>query len=212
MPAKIENVFDGYYITLNIPAQRFTGAQRAVIKKAYAEKVVKGVVALQQHCAVAEATNEALGGVYNTTRDRLVEREILDFGGVGQFALNTSSQARFGIDSVGKMFLTVGLAKEDEAGDSTKLRLTWKGNAIPETLARVAVAHDSGESHDEVEVQLQLGDAQLRAVRVQIDKRPYTPRQKKEKNTPEKNVADYRTQPRKHRRICSADLAKTYGG
>jgi hypothetical protein len=195
------NVFDDYQITLTIPAQHYTAAHRKAIKKALPKM---GPVSLQQHCAVAEATNAALGGVYQG--DRITEREVLDFGDVGRFVLNPSAHARFGITATNKIFLTVGLIEEDQSDSSTRYRLTWQGEAVPETLARIAVAHDAGESHKDFEVDLDMGSAKLVAAPKSADRRPDTPKRRAQKNGP----ADRKGQPRKHRRICSDDLIRTY--
>ena len=199
--AKVENVFDGYAVTLGIPAQHFTAAHKTAIKEAYGGK---GSVTLQQHCAVAEATNEAFGAVYAPDREKLEDRGVLDFGDLGRFMLNKKARARFGINHQNQIFLTVGLIEEVEDDTAAKYRLTWKGDAIPETLARIAVAHDEGETHQEVEIELPLGDAQLVAVSKSVDKRPYTKERKAAKN------GGTRSRPRKHRRICATDIERTY--
>ncbi len=212
MVAQIQNVFDGFEVTVAIPAQHLTAAQTTAIKQVYGKGNGngngKGTVSLQYHCAVAEATNEAFGGVYDERRNKLAERYVLDFGDLGTFVLHNASRARFGIDQSNRIFLTVGLIEENQADDSARYRLTWRGDAIPESLARIAVAHDRGENHQEVVVPLSLGDAQLRAVRkAKPDNRAYT-----EKRKAEKNGDPPHGRPRKHRRVCDTDIDRIYSG
>jgi hypothetical protein len=205
MVPKIENVFDGFHVTVAVPAsQRLSSAQRNAVKTTLGNK---GSVSLQKNCAVAEATNEAFGAVYNTVRSKISDREVLDFGDRGQFVLNNTGPARFGIDKRGHIFLTVSLVEDTDAKDAARYRLTWRDTAIPEELARIAAAHDQGQPHDYASVDLFLGDATLMATPAPAaDKRPNTAARRAQKN----GKADHRGLPRKHRRICDADIERLY--
>ena len=204
MAVKTPNIFEDFSIEVSIPAQAgFTHAQRQAIK-ASADKSPRSV---QQHCAVAEATNEAFGAVYNSTHSRVDQVHPLVFDGVGKFELNRSARARFGVSSTGHIFLTVGLVDPET---QERYRLTWNDQTIPQELAEIAAAHDEGRAHGAVTAELDLGSARFRKLGVP---KP-NPRENDDEARERKNAArkggHHVTGPRKHRRVCVSDIARIY--
>jgi hypothetical protein len=201
MPKPIPNKFADYHVTLELPASaRLTGAQKTAIKTAAA---ARGTVSLQQHCAVAEAANEAFGGIYDNRRNNFDDLEILDFGELGTYTLNRFARARFGVHQNGEIFLTIGIKQAD---GNERYRLTWKAAHIPETLAMVAAAHDKGDQYPAASIELSLGQAELRSTPTTVDRRKNTAARKASKNgKPRANGT-----PRRHQRVCVADIERTY--
>lgn len=200
MAAKIHNIFREFSIDIKIPGQHtLTGAQRSAVTKAYADSSDR---AIQFHCAVAEATNKALGAVYDSSGERVTDADPVEFPGVGLFQINKKGLASFGVNSSGHLFLTVNLVGQH---DDLRYRLTWKDSAIPKALAEVAVAHDCGAGHRAITATLEFANAELAVLRKAVDARPNDAAARERKNgnrTPGLK--------RKHRRACAADVERVY--
>lgn len=196
------NLFKDFHVKVEISGQpQLTSDQKKAVQGYYKER---SQVYRQFHCAVAESVNEAFGGTYDKNRHKLTQRAVLDFGEAGRYVLDDSCRARLGTDMNGELYLKVGLTGETEDDKAERYRLTWRGQNVPELMARIAVAHDKGEAHDWAKINLELGEAELTVAPKKLkDTRP--PR------NPEKDGGRKVRGVRNHHRPCLGDLKKLYG-
>lgn len=201
---RIKNIFTEYTVDITVPPLApLTSAQRRAIQSAYS--VSDPGKTLTYTCAVAEATNEAFGAVYNDARERVVQYQPIEFPDFGEFRLSSHSRAHFGLDKRNHIYLSVGLRPFDEASD-LRYKLIWRDNAVPQKLAEIAVKHDRGEPHPECTVELPLADAEV-YLSVYT---PQTPQQKAVKDAHEKLRKRGPGKHRVHRRVAACDVERVY--
>lgn len=202
MAQQIDTHFRNRYVDIVIPAQRFTAAQSEAIRKSYEDGSASTDAGLRFHCAIAEAVNEAFGAKYNESRKKIASIENIRIGR-GSYRLNSAVRAQFGVNKDGNIYLTVGLIRNR---DGMRYRLTWLNDAVPERLARVAVAHDRGESHPEVADELYLELAELHIMAENTD-----PRRNHDSGNTRRKKDPEAERRRIRRRVCTTQLAEVYG-
>lgn len=188
-------LFDGYQIEVPVQAHRLTPHQQAVVRRAIAQDTPQE---LRFRCLVAEAVNDAFGGTGKP--EEYADIQIGD----RLFRLNPKAKAQFGVDHDGHPYLTVGLIDLTVADKPVRYRMTWRGDDVPHTFKRLAVAHDSGASTPTRRVRLALDTATVHILGEKDGSKRNDPRRNHD-TAPDGNP--YPRPPRRnHLRVCVDDL------